>query len=147
MKRHGDWKALVGVLLGGALLLGCFVPIIYGGYKMYESATTVGITVNIKKPASEVYATTIATIEKNNIWKIVERNDKDMVISVQNVKDEKQTGTVKISVLTPDSSKFIAIAEKVKGVDPAVQKKELVNAVLGTCSALGYQCTEEEEKK
>jgi outer membrane murein-binding lipoprotein Lpp len=64
MKRLYDIKLVFGILLAGCLLAGCFVPIIYGGYKLYESSTHVGVAINVNKPAPEVYAAVIQSIEK-----------------------------------------------------------------------------------
>jgi hypothetical protein len=144
-KRAGGYRVF-GIVLAGCLLAGCFVPIIYGGYKLYESTNVVGISVNIKEPAEKVYLTAINLIEKRNIYKILERNDKDMILSLQVIKKEEIKATAKFTVLTPRSSTLSIVSSKLKDVDPNLQKRELVNAVISTCSELGYSCSEEKEK-
>lgn len=134
------------MVLAGCLLVGCFVPIYYA-YKAYETDNVVGIAVTINRPAPEIYDLVIKTIEKRQIYKIVERDDKNMVVSVEKIANPKETGTVTVSALSPKSCRYAAVGPKVEGVDPAVQKQDALNAVLTICNELGHTCTPEAEKK
>lgn len=147
MKMWGDRKRIFGILLAGCLLAGCFAVPVYYVYKAYETDKLVGIAVNINRPAPEVYDTTIRQIEKRKKYKIVERKDKDMVLSVQSIENEKITGTITVSALTPGSSRYAIVGPKQKGVDPAVQKQDVLDGVLSLCTELGHECTPEEPKE
>lgn len=145
MKRLYDIKLVFGILLAGCLLAGCFVPIIYGGYKLYESSTHVGVAINVNKPAPEVYAAVIQSIEKKKVYTILNRDDKKMVISAQSIEQKEIEGTVTVSELTPDSSRLDIVVDKTKGIDPKVQQKALVDSVMAVCSELGMECTEQKK--
>ena len=148
MKRRDDRRRVVGIVLAGCLLAGCFVPIAYGGYKYYESMNQVGISVNIQEPADKVYQTAIATVEKRKVYEIVERNDKDRILSLRGITNKDATGTVTVKDLRAGrTSTFSVVANKWKDVDPNVQKQQLVNSVLSVCSELGIVCTEEKGDK
>ncbi len=145
MKRLYDRKLVLGILLAGCLLAGCFAPIIYGGYKLYESSTHVGVAINVKKPAPEAYAAVVQSIEKRKVYTILNRDDKKMVISAQSVEQKEIEGTVTISVLTPESSRLDIVVDKTKDIDPKVQQKALVDSVMAVCAELGMECTEEKK--
>ena len=146
MKNVRAGRRYFGMVVAGCLLAGCFVPVYYA-YKAYETDKMVGIAVTINRPAPEIYDLVIQTIEKRQIYKIVERDDKNMVVSVEKIANPKETGTVTVSALSPKSCRYAVVGPKVEGVDPAVQKKDALNAVLTICTELGHACTPEEEKK
>jgi hypothetical protein len=146
MINRANGCVLLRIALAGCLLVGCFVPIYYA-YKAYETDKMVGIAVNVNRPAPEVYEIVIQQIEKNKKFKIVKRDDKDMVLSVQKIANEKETGTVTVSALSARSSRYSAVGPKIQGVDPAVQKQDALNSVLSLCATLGHECTPEEPKK
>lgn len=143
MKRRCRMKLVFGILLAGCLLAGCFVPLIYGGYKLYESSTHVGVAINVNKPAPEVYAAVIQSIEKKKVYTILNRDDKKMVISAQSIEQKEIEGTATVSELTPDSSRLDIVVDKSKSIDPQVQKKALVDSVMAVCSELKMECTEQ----
>lgn len=147
MRIWGDTRRIFGILLAGFLLAGCFAIPVYFVYKAYETDKMVGIAVNINKPAPKVYDLVIRKIEKRKTYKIVERNDKDMVLSVQSIENEKVTGTITVSALAPRSSRFAVVGPKQEGVDPDVQKQEVLDSVLALCAELGHECTPEEPMK
>lgn len=146
MLRWPKGRKSFPIILVGFLLAGCFVPIYYA-YKAYETDKVVGIAVNINRPAPEVYNIVIQQIETQKKYKITERKDKDMVLSVQSIENPRITGTVTVSALTPNSCRYAAVGPKQEGVDPAVQKKDVLDSVLMICSKLGYECRPEEQKK
>lgn len=146
MKAWLKERRFFGLVLVGCLLAGCFVPAYYV-YKAYETDKMVGIAVNVNRPAPEVYDTVIRKIEKNKRYKITERKDKDMVLSVQSIENAKITGTITVSALTPRSSRYAIVGPKQEGVDPAVQKQDVLDGVLSLCAELGHECTPEEPKK
>ena len=145
MKGLRDWRRMCGILLAGLLIAGCVAPIIYKGYKLYQSSTQISVIVNIKEPADKVYASAISAIEKKKINKIVERNDKDMVLSLQSIENKDVEGSAKVNVLTSNSSTLIIEVNKVKGIDPEVQRKSIIDSVTSVCTELGYVCTEEKK--
>jgi hypothetical protein len=147
MINRANGRVLLRIALAGCLLAGCFAPAIYYAYKSYETDDLVGIAVNVNRPAPEVYEIVIQQIEKNKKYKIVKRDDKGMVLSVQKIGNEKETATVTVSALSPRSSRYSAVGTKMQGVDPAVQKQDAINSVLSLCAELGHECTPEEPKK
>jgi hypothetical protein len=143
MKRRGDGKRIVGIVLAGCLLAGCFVPIIYGGYKLYESETMVGLSMNVKMPAPDLYAKVIPAIEKKGVTQITKRDDKNLVLSL----DRKgQKGTLTVKEITPKASQLNIMAEKQKDIDKKLQEKELVDLVDAFCIEAGIACTQEGKK-
>ncbi|MGZ8463194.1 MAG: hypothetical protein ACXWWT_10165 [Candidatus Deferrimicrobiaceae bacterium] len=143
MKRLSDRKRVFGILLAGCLLAGCFVPIIYGGYKLYESATMIGLSMDVKMPAPDLYAKAIATIEKRGITQITKRDDKKMVLEL----DKKgQKGSLAVKEVTPETSQLNIMAEKLKDIDKKVQEKELVGTVEAVCQEAGIVCKPAEKK-
>jgi hypothetical protein len=145
MKKLHDGKPAIGMLLAVFLLSGCFAPIIYGGYKLYESATHVGVAVNIKKPAPEAYAAVVQSIEQKGAYTILSRDDQKMVLSVQSAQQKEIKGTAKVSELTPESSRLEIVLDKQEGIDSKVQQKALVDNVLAVCAQLGIECSEEKK--
>jgi hypothetical protein len=105
----------------------------------------VGVAVNVKKPAPEAYAAVVQSIEKINVYTILSRDDKKMVISAQPIEQKEIEGTVTVSVLTPESSRLDIVVDKAKDIDPKVQQKALVDSVMGVCAELGMECTEEKK--
>ena len=59
MEKRWELRRMIGYLLVGAMMAGCFVPIIYGGYKLYEEGNQIKITVNVKEKPAVVYAKAI----------------------------------------------------------------------------------------
>lgn len=146
MKRWSERKRVFGIVLATCLLAGCFIPIYYA-YKAFETDKLVGIAVNIKRPAPEVYATAIQVIERNKRYEILKRDDERMVLSLQSIQNKELDATVTVSALTSRSSRYEVIGTKQKGVDPEVQKREALRTVLTVCSEFGYECTAEKPKK
>lgn len=143
MKRRNCWKTISGILLAGAVLLGCFAPVMYGAYVIYDQQTHQVLTINIKAKPEDTYKNSIATIEERRVAKIVKRDDKEMLLTL-----ERKNGlqaTVKVSGLPKDASKLVITVEK--GNDPKGEREEMVNTVLEVCSKAGVQCTEEKGKQ
>ena len=143
----GDRRRIFVILLAGCLLAGCFAIPVYFVYKAYETDKMGGIAVNINQPAHKIYDLVIRKIEERKRYKIVERNDKDMILSVQSIENEKITGTITVSALAPRSSRFTIVGPKQEGVDPNVQKQDVLDSVQTLCAELGHECTPEEPKK
>jgi len=131
---------MIGYLLVGAMMAGCFVPIAYGVAKVYEDANHVKLVINVKEKPEVVFAKAAAAIEEKGTWKITKRDDEKMVLDVQ--KGEEK-GYLKVSKLAEGTSVINIAAEK--GKDPEAQKKELLASAMDTCSKLGFQCTEAKE--
>jgi hypothetical protein len=145
MNRLYNSKQVFVILLAGILLSGCFAPIIYGGYKLYQSSTHMGVSINVQKPAPEAYAAVVQSIDKNKVYKILSRDDKEMVLSAQSIEQKEIEGTVTVSVLTPESSRLDIVVDKKKDIDPKVQQKALVDNVMGVCAQLRIECTEQKK--
>ena len=143
MKRRGDGKGVVGIVLAGCFLAGCFVPVIYGGYKLYENATMVGVSMDVKMPAPDLYAKAVATIEKRGITKITKRDDKKMSLELDK---NGQKGSLAVKEVTPDTSQMNIMLEKLKDVDKKVQEQDLVNTVEAVCQEAGIVCAPTEKK-
>lgn len=141
MKKREDLMQVVGIVLVGAMLAGCFVPVVYGAYKVYEDANMLKITINVKEKPAVVFAKAAAEIEEKGKWNITERNDEKMVLDV---KKGEQEGYLKVSLLAGGKTSSMTIAVE-KGEDPKAQKEQLVQSVLGACSKLGLECTEEKK--
>jgi hypothetical protein len=141
MGNRVDWRRVAGIFLVGAMMAGCFVPVIYGGYKLYEDANYVKITVNVKKKPAVVYAKAIQAIEEKGTTKITKRDDEKMVLTVEK---DGHPGYLKVAPLTGEETSVITIALE-KGKDPKAQQEELVQLVTGACTKLGFVCTEEKK--
>jgi hypothetical protein len=144
MKRWGDRKRVFGIVLAVCLLAGCFVPIIYGGYKYYEKGNMIGVSMDVKMPAPDLYAKSISTIEKKGITQITKRDDKKMELSL----DRKgQKGSLAVKEVTPETSQLNIMLEKLKDIDKKVQEKELGDTVEAVCQEAGIVCKPAEKKK
>jgi len=142
MKRCDVGKRVFGIVLAGCLLVGCFVPVIYA-YKVYRDGNMIGVSMDVKMPAPDLYAKSIAAIEKRGITQITERNDKKMALSL----DRKgQKGTLTVKEVTPETSQLNIIVEKLKDIDDKVQEKELGETVEAVCQEAGLACTPAEKK-
>jgi hypothetical protein len=142
MKRRGEWKAILGMLLAGALIIGCFVPIVYGVYKVYDKETEQVITLQVKEKPATLYATAIKTIEEKGT-KITKRDDKTMTVSGERKDGIK--GSLQVTPLPNEASALVITLEK--GKDPAEERKAIVDTVLDVCSKLKMECTEDKGKK
>jgi len=141
MKKRDEVRRWVGYLLVGAMMAGCFVPIIYGGYKIYEEANQIIITLNVKEKPDVVFAKAASAIEEKGVYKITKRDDKKMVLDV--AKGE-QKGYLKVSPLAGEETSVLKIALE-KGKDPEAEKEALVQSVNAACSKLGLECTEQKK--
>ncbi len=138
MMGRGGWKTASGILAAWAMLLGCFAPVIYGAYKIYDKGTHQVIVLNVMEKPETVYKVSIATAGERE-FKVATRDDKEMSFS-----GKGRVGldtTVKISALPKGGSKLTFTAEK--GKDPAAERAEMVDAVLLRLLEAGDQCTEE----
>jgi len=141
MTRRGGWKAPFGTVLSMTMLFGCFAPVIYGAYKVYDIGKHQVIVLRIMDNPETVYRTSMLTAGERD-FKIDTRDDKQMVYSGKNA-----TGldtTVKVSAL-PQGGALLSVTLE-KGKDPKAEREGIVNAVLDVCSKLGTRCTEEKEK-
>ena len=141
MTRRGGWKAAFGALMSMTMLIGCFAPVIYGAYKVYDIGKHQVIVLRIMDNPETVYKTTVLTAEERD-FKIATRDDKQMVYS-----GKTRAGldmTVKVSAL-PKGGTLMSITME-KGKDPEAEREGIVNAVLSVCSKLGTQCAEQKEK-
>lgn len=142
MKSTTDWKPMLGTLLAGAMLLGCFVPVIYGAYALYEKSDRQVIKVSMMDTPENVYKTAIAATEERG-GKIEKRDDKEMLLNGKT--KDGQDATVKVTGLAKGGSDLTITVSK--GKDPKAQRDELVGTVLSVCSKLNIQCSETAEKK
>jgi len=129
---------MIGYLLVGAMMAGCFVPIAYGVAKVYEDENQVKLSINVKEKPEVVFAKAAASIEEKGIWQIAKRDDEKMVLDL---KKGEQKGYLKVAKLSGEGTSVMNIAVE-KGKDPEAQKKALLEQVLDTCSKLGFECTE-----
>jgi len=141
MMGRGGWKMALGILTAGALMLGCFVPVIYGVYKVYDLGKQQVIALRIMEEPEKVYNTSIAVAEERGA-KITAHNDKELLFSV--ISRDGLDGTVKVSGLPKGGSLLTLTMEK--GKDPKAEREAIVSAVLSVCSKFGTQCREEKEK-
>jgi hypothetical protein len=123
------------------MLAGCPVMIGYKAYKVYERGNQQIITINVKEKPDVVYAKAIAAIEERGVTKITKRDDKKMVLTVER---GGLPGYVKVAPLAGEKTSSLTIAME-KGEDPKAQREELVQSVMGACSKLGIECTEEKK--
>ena len=141
MMGRGGRKTALGILAAGAMLLGCFAPVIYGVYKVYDLGEQQVIALRIMEEPENVYKTSIAVAEERGV-KITTRNDKEMYLSAKS--KDGPDAAVKVSSLPKGGSLLTITLEK--GKDPKAERQEIVNLVLSVCSKFGTQCTEEKEK-
>jgi K+/H+ antiporter YhaU regulatory subunit KhtT len=113
----------------------------YGVAKIYEKGNQQILTINVKEKPDVVYAKTIAAIEERGITKITKRDDKKMVLTVER---NELPGYVKVAPLAGEETSVLTIALE-KGKDPKAQREEMVQSVMGACSKLGLECTEEKK--
>lgn len=143
MKRRDGGKRVFGIVLAGCLLAACFVPIIYGGYKYYEKGNMIGVSLDVKMPAPDLYAKSIAAIEKKGVTRITKRDDKKMVLSLDKT---GQKGELTVKEVTPETSQLNLMVEKLKDIDKKVQEKDLGDTVEAVCQESGMVCTPAEKK-
>ena len=141
MMGRGAWKPALGILAAGALLLGCFAPVIYGVYKVYDLGKQQVIALRIMEQPENVYKTSIAVAEERGV-KITKRKDNELFLSA--ITKGGQEADVKVSSLPKGGSLLTVTVEK--GKDPKAERQEIVNSVLAVCSKFGTQCTEEKDK-
>ena len=141
MMGRGGWKTALGILAAGVLLLGCFAPVIYGVYKVYDLGKQQVIALRIMQEPEIVYKTSIAVAEERG-RKITTRKDKELFLST--IAKSGLEADVKVSGLPKGGSLLTITLEK--GKDPKAERQEIVNAVLSVCSKFGTQCAEEKEK-
>jgi hypothetical protein len=142
MKIRSDFRNIVGLLMLGAFLAGCFVPVAYGVYAVYEDATKIKITVNVKEKPEVVYDKTLALIKQRGKAKITKEDAKTMEIFGT---VDGQPASAKVASLRGGESATLTITE-VKGKDPEQQKKDMESLVLDSCKEIGLTCTKEEKK-
>lgn len=114
---------------------------IYGAYKVYDMGHQQVIALNIMEEQETVYKVSLATAEERD-FKVATRDDKGKSFS-----GKSRFGldtTVKVSGLPKGGSRLTITVEK--GKDPAVEREEMVDAVLSFCSKLGTRCSEEKGK-
>jgi len=140
MIGRGGWKPALGILAAGALLLGCFAPVIYGVYKVYDLGKQQVIALRIMEQPENVYKTSIAVAEERGV-KITKRKDNELFLSA--ITKGGQEADVKVSSLPKGGSLLTVTVEK--GKDPKAERQEIVNSVLAVCSKFGTQCTEEKD--
>jgi hypothetical protein len=141
MMERGGWKTALGILAAGVMLLGCFVPVIYGVYKVYDLGRQQVIALRIMEEPENVYKASIAVADERGV-KITNRKDKELFLSA--ITRGGQEADVKVSSLPKGGSLLTITVEK--GKDPKAERQDIVNAVLSVCSKFGTQCSEEKEK-
>ena len=141
MKGRNCWMSRLGIPLAGMMLIGCFVPVAYGVYKIYDTGNHEVLVINVKENPATLYKVTLQTIQDRKITKITKRDDKEMVITGES---EKRQVTVKINPLPKDYSQVIISLEK--GPDPKRQRELAVSAIMDVCKTVGMECTEQKEK-
>ena len=141
MMGRGGWRTALGILTAGVMLLGCFAPVIYGVYKVYDLGRQQVIALRIMEEPENVYKTSIAVAEERGL-KITMRKDNELFYSVTT--RIGLDAAVKVSSLPKGGSLLTVTMEK--GKDPKAEREAIVNSVLAVCSKFGTQCTEEKEK-
>ncbi|MBE0602703.1 MAG: hypothetical protein IH611_03620 [Deltaproteobacteria bacterium] len=89
-----------------AMLLGCFAPVIYGAYKVYDKGIHQVIVLNVMDKPEAVYKVSIATAEEKG-FKGATRDDKEMVFTGKSTFGLDTT--VKVSGLRKGGSKLTVI--------------------------------------
>src|SRR5512135_941605 len=141
MMGRGGWKTALGILAGGAMLLGCFAPVIYGVYKVYDLGKQQVVALRIMEEPGNVYKTSIAVAEERGL-KITSRKDNELFFSV--ITKLGLDADAKVSSLPKGGSLLTVTMEK--GKDPKAEREAIVNSVLAVCSKFGTECAEEKEK-
>jgi hypothetical protein len=142
MARRDAWKMVSGILAAGSMLLGCFVPVVYGVYKVIDKKDQQVITVNMQEHPQAIYETAIATMEERG-GKIDKRDDKELFLAGKS--RSGQDATLKVSGLAEGGSVLtITVA---KGKDPEAEREEIVNTVLSVCRKKGIACSEANHKR
>ena len=144
MKMRTNFRNIVGYLLVGAFLAGCFVPVAYGVYKVYEDATQIKVTVNVKETPEVVYAKALDVIKKKEqegVTKITKEDDKKMEVTGTR---KGVPASMKVTALKGGKSATLTVVEE-KGKDPKEQIEGLENYILQTCSEIGLTCTKEKK--
>jgi len=141
MTGRGGWKTPLGILAAGVLLIGCFAPVVYGVYKVYDLGRQQVIALRIMEEPEKVYKTSITVAEERGA-KITKRKDNELFLSA--ITKGGQEADVKVSSLPKGGSLLTVTVEK--GKDPKAERQDIVNAVLSVCSKFGTQCSEEKEK-
>ncbi len=143
MRGHRDWKAIMGMLLAGVLIVGCFVPVAYGVYKVYETETTQTVTLLVNVPPDKLWTDAVATAKENNV-KIQKLDDKERYL--EGVRQDGIKGYARVITGPNEKTSMLAITLE-KGKDPAKERASMIASVMQTCSKLSLTCTEQEKKK
>ena len=141
MMGRGGRKTALGILAAGVMLLGCFVPVVYGVYKVYDIGKHQVIALRIMEKPETVYTTSIAVAEERGL-KLATRKDNELLFTVMTRLG--LDATVKVSSLPKGGSLLTVTMEK--GKDPKAEREAIVGSVLAVCSKFGTQCSEEKEK-
>lgn len=140
MMGRGGRKTALGILAAGVMLLGCFVPVVYGVYKVYDLGKQQVIALRIMEKPETVYTTSIAVAEERGL-KLIARKDNELLFTVTTRLE--LDATVKVSSLPKGGSLLTVTMEK--GKDPKAEREAIVGSVLAVCSKFGTQCSEEKE--
>jgi len=144
MKMRTDFRNIVGFLMLGAFLAGCFAPIVYGVYKVYEDKTHIKVTLNVKEKPEVVYAKALDVIkqrEQKGLVTITKKDDKKMEVEGTR---EGVPASMKVTPLKGGESSTLTVVEE-KGKTPEEQAKGLEKYILDTCANIGLTCTKGEK--
>ncbi|MGE5248318.1 MAG: hypothetical protein ACM3L8_08225 [Verrucomicrobiota bacterium] len=140
MKRCSGWRPMSGILLAGTMLFGCFAPVVYGVYKVYDLGNHQVVALTIDEKPEAVYKSAIVVAGERG-FKFVKRDDQQMVFS--GISARGPEATVKVTGLPRGESRLTITVEK--GKDVKLERQEIVDAVLGVCNRFGSHCKEEKE--
>jgi hypothetical protein len=143
MKGHGKWKAILGTLLAGALVVGCFAPVVYGVYKVYERDNEQVITLLVNQPPDKVWAEAVTTVRENQT-KITKLDDKERYL--EGVRKDGLEGSARVITGPEEKGSALVITLK-KGKDPAAERSQMIASVISVCSKMKIECGEQKPKK
>ena len=126
--------------MAGTTLLGCFAPVVYGVYKVYDLGNHQVVALRIDEKPEMVYKNAIVVAGVRG-FKFTRRDDKQMLFT--GITSRGPEATVKVTGLSGGESRMTLTVEK--GKDPHVERQEIVDSVLSLCSRFGTRCREEKE--
>ena len=125
------------VILTAISFIGCIaaIPVAVMYYKGKENYVA---KAELPAPAQKVYDTAVSMAEEKQV-KIIEKDDKNLLIKVT---DEKQTASLKAVAISEDKTEITVTASIPEAKERKEEQKELALRIIdNVCAKLEVKCT------
>jgi len=136
-KTVWNFFRMLVVVLTAALFLGCIaaIPI---AIKYYKESQNYVAKAELPASAEKVYSTAVSMAEEKEL-KILEKDDKDLLIKVT---DGKQTASLKAEAVSPDKTEITVTASIPESQERKEEQKELALRIIDKlCTRLDVKYT------